>query len=346
MTPRKEAKPSANGRPQISQITPPAAIPGGEFQIRGKGMARGGVTEVTIGEVCAPVVIGSNSHVVVRVPEGASTGQLIVRCDDQPSPPWACDVGVPIADNLHPVANPAIDKFGNIYAGFSGARGQKSPVSVYKIGLDYTVKPFLGDVMNATGMTFGRDGTFYVSSRNDGIVYQAGPDGTPSVYVEGMGVATGIAFDDEENLYVGDRSGTIFKISPSRQVYVFATLEPSIAAYHLAFGPEGYLYVAGPTTSSFELIHRISHAGEVEVFYRGLGRPQGVAFDADGNLYVAASLAGRRGVVRIDAARNAELFISGPGIVGLAFTPSQAIVVATSNSLYRVDAGIQGRSVF
>ncbi len=346
MTPRKEAKPSANGRPQISQITPPAAIPGGEFQIRGKSMARAGVTEVTIGEVRTPVVIGSNSHVVVRVPEGASPGQLVVRCDDQSSAAWACDVGVPVADNLHPVANPAVDRLGNVYAGFSGARGQKTPVSVYKIGLDYTVTPFLSDVMNATGLTFGRDGMLYVSSRNDGIVYQAAPDGTTSVYVEGMGVATGIAFDDDENLYVGDRSGTIFKISPSRQVYVFATLEPSIAAYHLAFGPEGYLYVAGPTTSSFEVIHRISHAGEVEVFYRGLGRPQGMAFDAEGNLYAAASLAGRRGVVRIDAARSAELFVSGPGIVGLAFTPSQAIVVATNNSLYRVDAGIQGRSVF
>ena len=120
-----------------------------------------------------------------------------------------------------------------------------------------------------------------------------------------MGVATGIAFDDEENLYVGDRSGTIFKISRERQIYVFATLEPSIAAYHLAFGPDEYLYVTGPTTSSFDSVYRISPAGDVEVFYRGLGRPQGLAFDVDGNLYVAASLGGRRGVVRINPDRKA-----------------------------------------
>ena len=110
-----------------------------------------------------------------------------------------------------------------------------------------------------------------------------------------MGVATGIAFDREQNLYVGDRSGTIFKISPSRQIFVFATLEPSIAAYHLAFGRDDYLYVTGPTTSSFDSVHRISHAGEVEVFYRGLGRPQGMAFDDSGNLYVAASISGPQG---------------------------------------------------
>ena len=59
-----------------------------------------------------------------------------------------------------------------------------------------------------------------------------------------MGVATGIAFDREANLYVGDRSGTIFKIGRDRQIFVFATMEPSIAAYHLAFGNNGNLYVA------------------------------------------------------------------------------------------------------
>jgi sugar lactone lactonase YvrE len=157
-----------------------------------------------------------------------------------------------------------------------------------------------------------------------------------------MGVASGLAFDDEHNLYVGDRSGTVFKVGPNRQIFVFATLEPSIAAYHLAFGPDGYLYVTGPTTSSYDAVYRISHDGVVEVFYRGLGRPQGMAFDEQGRLYVAASISGRKGVVRIDPARRAELFLSGPGIVGLAFTPSRAMVVATTNALFRVDVGIKG----
>jgi len=148
--------------------------------------------------------------------------------------------------------------------------------------------------MNATALAFDAQGTLYVSSRYDGMVYQSTPNGNLSVYVEGMGVATGIAFDGEGNLYVGDRSGTIFKISPNRQIFVFATLEPSIAAYHLTFGPDDYLYVTGPTTSSFDCVHRISREGEVEVFYRGLGRPQGLAFDEEGRLYVAASISVQR----------------------------------------------------
>jgi len=185
----------------------------------------------------------------------------------------------------------------------------------------------------------------YVSSRMDGIVYQVTPNGNVSIFVEGMGIATGIAFDEEGNLFVGDRSGTIFKISPTRQIFVFATLEPSISAYHLAFGPNGYLYVTGPTTSSFDTVYRVTDHGDVETFYRGLGRPQGLAFDDEGHLYVAASLAGRRGVVRITPDQKAELFLSGPGIVGLAFTPSKALAVATTNALYRVDVGIKGRQL-
>jgi len=332
------------GRPKISGVSPPAAIAGGEFQIRGSGFARAAARpRVNLGDVEAPIVIGSDSFVIARVPDNASVGELVVQNGEQPSSAWSCDIGIQIADSVHPVANPAVDAAGNIFTTFSGSRGQKTPVSVFKVDLNYTAKPFLSDLMNATGLAFDREGLLHISSRYDGVVYQVTPSGSMSVYVEGMGVATGLAFDDEENLYVGDRQGTIFKISRSRQIYVFATVEPSIAAYHLAFGPDRHLYVTGPTTSSFDVIHRIAPTGEVDAYYRGLGRPQGLAFDADGRLYVAASLGGRRGVVRFDAGGRPELFLSGPGIVGLAFTPSRSIVVAANSALYRVDAGVAGK---
>jgi sugar lactone lactonase YvrE len=336
----------ADSRPQISRVTPHAAIAGGELQIRGKGLAKSDRPRVTIGDIAAPVIIGSDSFVIARVPEGASDGELVVESGEQTSESWACDIGVLIGEGLHPVANPAVDSFGNIYSTFSGSRGQKVPVAVYKIDLNYNMKPFINDLMNATALALDSHGMLYISSRYEGIIYQITPNGNMSVFVEGMGVATGLAFDADQNLYVGDRSGTIFKISPSRQIFVFATIEPSIAAYHLAFGPDGFLYVTGPTTSSFDCVYRVSHEGEVDVFYRGLGRPQGLAFDEEGRLYVAASLSGRKGVVRITPDQHAELFLSGPGIVGLAFTPSRALIVATTNSLYRVDVGIKGRPLF
>jgi sugar lactone lactonase YvrE len=333
-----------NGKPHIEMVAPNFALPGGEVRIVGSGLRPAELRrpQVHFGDVEGSVLISSDDFLVARVPQGAVSGPVIVGTNGHRSNAHSIKVAAPIADNLHPVTNPAIDPEGNIFATFSGSRGQKVPVAIFKIDTNYSVSPYLNEMMNATSIAFDRGGQMYVSSRNDGTVYKVASNGTMSSYAEGMGIATGIAFDRAQNLYVGDRSGTIFKIAPDRQIFVFATLEPSVAAYHLAFGPHGDLFVAGPTTSSFDCVHKVDPHGNVSVFYRGLGRPQGLAFDVEGNLYVAASLAGKSGIVRIDPQGNASLEVSGHGVVGLAFAPGKAAVLATNSALYHMGWNIQG----
>jgi len=333
-----------SGTPRIERITPGAAIPGGEVAIHGSGFESRNNTRprVQFGDSEGSLLVSAENFLIARVPEGARGGTVRVATARAESMPFPIALGVQIADNLHPVANPAVDGEGNIYVTFSGQRGQKVPVSLYKITPNYTVKPFVTDLTNPTGLALDRSGVLYVSCRHDGTIHRVTPDGRAQRWVEGMGIATGLAFDAADNLYVGDRSGTIFKINPDRQIFVFATLEPSIAAYHVAFSPAGELFVTGPTTSSFDRVYRITRGGEVSDFYRGLGRPQGLAFDRAGNLYVAASLAGRRGIVRLTPDARAELAASGPGIVGLALLPTQRAVIATTNALYSLDWDIEG----
>lgn len=333
-------------RPHIEQIFPAAAIAGGEIQIRGNGFCCNGNNlrpQVKFGGVQATLVVSSDRYVVARVPDGAVSCEVTVGNRDSWSNPVPVEIGVVIADNMHPVANPALDRDGNIFVTFSGSRGQKIPVCVYKIDANYNVKPFLTDIMNPTGLAFDRNNSLYLSSRHNGSIYRAAANGTVTVFAEGMGTATGIAFDHDEYLYVGDRSGTIFKIAPDRQIFVFATLEPSISAYHLAFSPDGYLYVTGPTTSSYDSIYRISKTGEVEKFFRGVGRPQGMAFDIEGNLFVAASHAGRRGILRITPGGQIDLAVSGSGLVGLAFTRGPAAILVSNQSVYHLNWGVRGR---
>ena len=197
--------------------------------------------------------------------------------------------------------------------------------------------------MNATGLAFGLTGDLYVSSRFEGNVYRVNPAGHTETFIEGMGIATGIAFDHDGNLYVGDRSGSIFKINAGKEIFVFATLEPSIAAYHLALGFDDFLYVTGPTTSSFDSIYRISPSGEVDRFFTGLGRPQGLAFDIEGTLYAVASYRGRRGIFRFRDPRKPELVVAGLSLVGLAFDLKENLMIVDSGSLYRVRLGIMGK---
>ncbi len=337
-----------NGIPHIERIAPAAAIPGGEIIIFGSGFTsrHGGRPLVRFGESEAPLTLASSNRLIARVPEDAKGNSIRILNAQSESQPFPVSLGFQIADNLHPVSNPAVDSEGNIYVTFSGPRGQRVPVSLYKISSSYTVKPFVTSLVNPTGLALDKRGDLYVSCRHDGTIHRVSPDGRSEQWIEGMGIATGLAFDGRGNLFVGDRSGTIFKISPDREIFVFATLEPSVAAYHLAFHPGGELYVSGPTTSSYDRVYRITQNGEVHVFYRGLGRPQGLAFDQGGNLYVVASFGGRRGIVRISPQGHAELVLSGPALVGLTLLPSGRGILAANSSLFTIDWNVRGLPLY
>src|SRR5271157_1355497 len=144
---------NVNSNPHIDSIEPTCALPGGEVRITGRGLRPRELRrpEVRFGNVDGAVVISSEQFIVARVPEGASSGNVVVATNGHSSNPRQVRVAVPIAENLHPVANPAVDAEGNIYVTFSGARGQKVPVAIYRIDTNYNVKPFLHEMMNATG---------------------------------------------------------------------------------------------------------------------------------------------------------------------------------------------------
>jgi len=292
------------------------------------------------------VVMSRPGRIAFRVPDNATTGLVEVRTPTGVSNGAQLNIARELSSGLHPVTSPAVSRSGMIYATISGQRGKQTPVSVVRVSPDGRGTPFVTGILNATGLAFSPDGDLFVTSRAEGNVYRIDGAGESTLYSEGMGVATGAVFDAQGNLFVGDRSGTIFKIDRDRKIFVYATLEPSVSAYHLAVDTEGTLYVTGPTLSSNDAIWAINTHGEARPWYRGLGRPQGLALASNGDIYVTASLHGRRGLVHITPSGEASIVVAAPSLVGVAFSPLGPAILADGDAVYDVDLGVEGMTAF
>jgi DNA-binding beta-propeller fold protein YncE len=119
-----------------------------------------------------------------------------------------------------------------------------------------------------------------------------------------------------------------------------------VAAYHLAVNAAGTLLVTAPSLSSNEAIWAIEPNGDTRPWYRGLGRPQGLAISQQGDVFVAACLHGRRGLVRVTPQGEATLVLAGDNLVGVAFSPLGTAILATNDSVYDVDLGVEGLNLF
>ncbi len=331
LSPEKPDKSEASP-PHLDRVTPIAAMPGGDVDVHGTHLEPLGhhIPRATIGDIPAPVILSRPTRATIRVPEGAISGDLVLASQRPPpairstsaSPsPWPktftpspTPQSTPTATSTPPSPDPAV---------------RPVPVSIFQIQRDFQIRPFVRDLLNATGLAFGPDGYLYASSRAEGTVYRISPEGAVSTYAEGMGIATGIAFDRDGNLFVGDRSGTIFKIGRANSDAPAAPRSGRDLrlrhprTLHRRLSPRLQRrrnpLRHRPHHLSNQAIHAIDRDGNTTVFYQGLGRAQGMAFDVDDNLYVAASLHGQRGIIRITRDREATLAVSGNNLVGLAF---------------------------
>jgi sugar lactone lactonase YvrE len=352
---------------RVAAVRPARAIEGGRISILGSGFDMSGplLPVVSIGGQRARVVYASSSHIDALVPPVTEGGHLPIAVGGEALNPKddrggernipQVEVGATLATELHQVDNPACDALGNLYFTFSGSRGEEVPVSIFRVRPDGRREIFAKGIVNATSMAVGPDHHLYVSSRFEGTVYRVGENGVAEPFATDLGVACGLAFTPDGTLFVGDRTGSIFRVNRSGHATTFASLPASVAAFHLAFGPDGSLYVTGPTLGSYDAVYRIDSDGTVGEVARRFGRPQGLAFDPKGELHVVEALAGLSGVYRVSVDRPSgsgpqapgqvvadtatdvepELVVAGPGLVGIAFDRTGRMVVCTNDTAYR-----------
>ena len=290
-----------------------------------------------VGEAPARVSFASPTRLVLIIPPDVEGGRTPIRIPGAPGETPYVAIGARWATGLHQVDSPVFDAEGNLFVTYSGARGQEAPVSIFRVTRGGAREPFASGIVNATSMAYGPDGELYVSSRFDGAVYRVSKDGSLQQVAADLGVACGLAFGDDGSMYVGDRSGTIFKVTDGR-TESFATIPPSVAAFHLALSPDHELFVTGPTLNAYDYVYRVSRDGDVQTLPIPLGRPQGLAFDPHGVLHVVDALAGASGLYRF--ARHdqpPELVVSGPALVGVAFSRQGELVVTSNETAYRFE---------
>jgi sugar lactone lactonase YvrE len=319
-------------------------VEGGRVTIHGSGFSidTPHVPQVTIGDAPARAVLATSSTIAVLVPEGLDGGRTAVRVADVPGETALLDVGTPLAKGLHQVDNPVFDREGNLYVTYSGSRGQEVPVSIFRVSPTGRRESYVSGIVNPTSMTFDAAGRLFVSSRFEGSVYRVFPNGTYEPYASDLGIACGLAFDRKGVLYVGDRSGTLFAVQPDRTVHAVATLPASVAAFHLAVGPDDCVYVSAPTLGPYDHVYRVDPAtGAIDKMYSGFGRPQGIAFDSQGSLYVIEALAGSNGLYRVRPDGGAELVVAGTALVGVALDPNGGLVVTSNDTAYKLDVAIR-----
>ena len=333
---------------KLTGVDPAYAIPGGEIAVGCEAFRteRNSPDGCYVAGIKCRIVAQSTTRILAIVPEEAGEGKTFANLESlgEVSNTQEIVVGRNLIDDMHIVANPAVDPSDDaVILTRSGSRGQHLPATLYRLETDGYLDEMPEPILNPTGIAFDRDGQMFVTNRAQGEVYAVGRDGTATVHAAGLGIATGIAFDSEGVMFVGDRSGTIYRVGEYAAAQTFAALEPSVAAYHMAFGPNGNLYVTAPSLASHDSVHAVDPNGRVTTFFRGLGRPQGLAFDKAGNLYVAACYKGHHGIVKIAPdGTTAEHFVAGNNIVGLCFTRTGEMMVATGDKVYSITCGIMG----
>ena len=228
---------------------------------------------------------------------------------------------MPLATGLHQVDNPAIDAEGRVYVTYSGSRGQQAPVSDLS-GRRPAARASRSSPASSTRPRWrsGPTGGSTCRAASTAPSIACSTTARHEVVASDLGLACGLAFAPDGTLFVGDRSGTIFHIDAKGRTDTLATLPASVAAFHLAMGPDDALYVTGPTLASYDRVYRVSmrRRRRDRRSDASAGR-RAWPSTRTGVLHVVEALAGveRRLPPATTAART--LVVAGARLVGLAF---------------------------
>jgi hypothetical protein len=190
----------------------------------------------------------------------------------------------------------AFDGFGNLFvATLDTASLFDSQGQILKFAPDGTVTVVASHLDSPEGLAFDGAGNLYATMIHlghlfggSGRILKITPSGMVSTFVHlnpAIGHENfGVAVDEQNNLFVADNlQFAIYMITPARRISTFVSIPDPIG---LVFDGAGNLYASdggfGPGG-----VTKIAPDGTQTIVVSGLGDLRGLAFDPNGNLFVA-----------------------------------------------------------
>ncbi len=322
----------------IRDCFPKIAITGGKVYLDVRGFS-GELylgSELYVGGKKTRIIACRRDKIIFEIPEDIQGESIYLKVGNKLSNKIRFNFGKRIATNLKNFLNPEIDKDNWVYAVIGYDREEISIGIVVKLSLEGKIKYLNIEVRDTVGITLGPDGYLYLSDQDEGKVFKVNKSGKIVKVYDELGEPTSIVFDREGNCYVGDKSGYIYKIDIYGKSKILSELIPSPYAYNMVIGPDNNLYLTAPSFTNEDPIYRILKNGEVEVFFNGFLKPQGLNFDRYGNLWVSGVYEGKEGIFLFDRRLHPNWIISGSQITGLNFTKNNDLIVATIKSLFYI----------
>jgi sugar lactone lactonase YvrE len=241
------------------------------------------------------------------------------------------------------------DSMGRIYTSDTASR------RLYRLTPDSPQVTVLGTLPTAaTGMAFDSAGNLYLAS--SGNILKIGADklqgnqiqeSDVQTFATGVTGSNGLIFDAQDRLYVsGGATGNIYVVATSGMTSTFASGFRSereaqqIGTNGLGFGPDGRLYSSNTGTGAIDRlsVNADGTAGPVERFVTDplLLGADGIAFAANGDLYVAANE--RNAIVRVTPAGQVSDVASNGNTGPLEFPAS---VTFSGSNLYASNFDIE-----
>lgn len=208
---------------------------------------------------------------------------------------------IKIVDGLHFPEGPAWDGKGNLYVSscYGGYITQISADGTNRF-VDSTSN---SNLKQTNGLTIFKDGNIFACDYGLGAISKITPEGKSEIFVDGydgkkFNRPNDLAFDSEDNIYFTDPKsygkekldGRIFKANINSKEVIL--LEDSLAFPNgIAFSPNGKQLFVCESALNRILTFKVNANGSLseKTVFAELpgGDPDGLAFDIEGNLYVA-----------------------------------------------------------